>query len=223
MVQVTAAEPTAVLQLGEKGEADVLLLNSSKADEEFVSKGYGKERSLVMHTNYILVGSKNDPAAIKGISVLDAFTTIYNTQTAFVSCGDNSTVKKKEVAIWKKAGLTPAGDWYTKTGQEIAATLQVASEKGAYTLSDLSTFLNQKDTLQLDIMIEKDATLISAIYVITVNPKHKSNVNYYGAKDFADFLESTEGQQIISNFGVDKYNRPIFIADAGKTEKEIRQ
>jgi tungstate transport system substrate-binding protein len=181
--------------------------------------GYGKERLLVMHNDFIIVGPADDPAKIKSsANSKEAFTAIANAKAIFVSRGDDSGTNKAELTLWKSAGITPEGDWYIKTGQGMGDTLRIASEKAGYTLTDRATYLALKDTLNLTILYEGDAALLNIYHVITVNPDKWPKVNYAGALAFANWLVSPEIQKTIGDFGMDKYGQPLFFADAGKPE-----
>jgi len=221
-VKVVAVGSGQALQMGQEGNADVLLVHSPSAEKTYMDGGFGKDRWLVMHNDFIIVGPAADPAAIKGsITALEAFTKIANAQSPFISRGDKSGTNTMELNLWKKAAITPAGDWYVETGQGMGATLKIASEKGAYTLTDRATYLANKDTLSLTILVEGDTALLNVYHVITVNPEKWLKVNEGGAKAFADFLVSKKGQELISKLGVEKYGQALFTPDAGKTDAEL--
>jgi len=138
---------------------------------------------------------------------------IYELNANFVSRGDDSGTHKKELDIWKKAELDPAGQsWYIETGQGMGATLTVASEREGYTLTDRATYLAQKDNLNLVLVMEGDASLLNPYHVITVNPELWENVNYEGALAFYNFMLTPETQAVISEFGIDQYGEPLFFA-----------
>jgi tungstate transport system substrate-binding protein len=219
-VKMVAVGSGQALQMGTDGNADVLLVHSPAAEKDLMSKGFGKERLLVMHNDFVIVGPSSDPAKIKGItSPVDAFKAIAAAKAPFASRNDKSGTNTMELSIWKSAGITPAGDWYLQTGQGMADTLRVISDKGGYTLTDRGTYLAQQKTLQLDILVEGDASLLNIYHVITVNPDKWPKVNYTGAKAFADWILSPAIQTFIGNFGVDKYGKPLFFPDAGKPDK----
>ncbi len=222
VVKVVAVGSGEALKMGEQGNADVLLVHSPAAEAAFMEAGNGSERTLVMHNDFIIVGPEADPAGIKGTATAaDAFTKIAEAQAPFISRGDDSGTHKAELAIWKKAGITPEGDWYQELGQGMGATLKIASEKAAYTLSDRATYLANQDTLALAILVEGDAALLNIYHVIVVNPEKYPNLNTEGAKAFAAFLVSEKGQELISKFGVEKFGQPLFTPDAGKSEDEL--
>ena len=221
-VKTIAVGTGQALKMGEEGNADVLLVHAPASEITFMDGGFGSDRRLVMHNDFILVGPEADPAKIKGLSALDAMKAINAASAFFVSRGDDSGTHKKELELWKKAGLDPAGrSWYLESGQGMGATLTIASEKAAYTLTDRATYLANKDNLQLAILSEGDPTLLNVYHVIAVNPEKWPAVNADGAAAFADFLVSAEGQARIGAFGVEEFGQPLFIPDAGKAEAEL--
>lgn len=222
-VKMVAVGTGQALQMGQEGNADVLLVHAPKSEQEYMDGGYGKERMLVMHNDFIIVGPADDPADItESPSTTDALKTIAEKKNIFVSRGDDSGTHKAELKLWTAAEITPEGDWYLKTGQGMGDTLRIASEKAGYTLTDRATYLSMKDTLDLAIVFEGDKALLNIYHVITVNPDKWPNMNYDGAKAFTDWIVSADTQKIISEFGVDKYGQPLFIADAGKAEDEVK-
>lgn len=221
-VKMVAVGSGQALTMGEEGNADVLLVHAPAAEKELMEKGFGKERLLVMHNDFIFVGPKEDPAGVKGVGApVDVLKKIAESKAVFVSRGDDSGTHKMELNLWKAAGITPEGDWYLQSGQGMGETLRIASEKAGYTLTDRATYLAQKDTLQLEILVEGDASLLNIYHVITVNPEKWPKVNVEGAKAFADFLVAADTQKMISEFGVEKYGQPLFFADAGKAEDAV--
>lgn len=207
------------LALGDRGEADVVLVHAPKLELEYLAKGNLVNRRLVMHNDFILVGPPDDPAGIKGIKkAAEAMKKIAERQAKFVSRGDNSGTHSKEKALWKAAGVTPKGGWYIESGQGMGATLTIASEKGAYTLTDRATYLAFKKRVQLAILLEGDAPLLNIYHVMEVNPAKHPRINVAGGKAFADFMVSREAQEGIRTFGVEKYGQPLFFPDAGKPE-----
>lgn len=211
------------MAMGQKGEADVLLVHSPDAEKKLVADGYGVNRWLVMHNDFIVVGPQADPAKVKGMKgTVEVFKKIASTNNLFMSRGDNSGTHAKEKAIWKVAGVNYEREkWYQQTGLGMGQTLNVASEKNAYTLADRGTYLALKKRLGLDILAEGDAVLLNIYHVIEVNPAKFSKVNAGGAKAFADFMVSKESQGIIKTFGIDKFGSPLFFPDAGKQVEEL--
>jgi tungstate transport system substrate-binding protein len=211
------------MAMGQKGEADVLLVHSPDAEKKLVADGYGVNRRLVMHNDFIVVGPPIDPAKVKGMKdTVEVFKKIASTKSLFMSRGDNSGTHAKEKAIWKVAGVNYEREkWYQQTGLGMGQTLNVASEKRAYTLADRGTYLALKKRLGLDILAEGDAVLLNIYHVIEVNPAKFPKVNAGGAKAFADFMVSKESQGIIKTFGIDKFGSPLFFPDAGKRVEEL--
>lgn len=222
-VKMVAVGTGQALAMGEEGNADVLLVHAPKSELEYMEKGFGKDRLLVMHNDFVIVGPATDPAGIKGMpSAVDAYKKIFESKSMFASRGDDSGTHKAELALWKSGEVTPEGDWYLQTGQGMGDTLRIASEKGAYTYTDRATFLATKDTLDLEVLVEKDKVLLNIYHVITVNPDKWELVNYDGALAFANYLTAEDTQKTIAEFGKDKYGEPLFIADAGKAEDAVQ-
>jgi tungstate transport system substrate-binding protein len=222
-VKTIAVGSGQAMAMGKKGEADVLLVHSPAAEKQFVAEGYGINRRIIMHNDFIVVGPSSDPAKIKGIkSAAEAFKKIAASGAIFMSRGDNSGTHSKEKTIWKAAGIKPEGQkWYQQTGLGMGQTLNVAAEKKAYTLADRGTYLALKKNLGLDILAEGDAILLNIYHVIEVNPAKWPKVNTAGAKAFADFMVSKPTQKIIKTFGVEKFGSPLFFPDAGKKEDQL--
>ena len=211
------------MAMGQKGEADVLLVHSPTAEKKFMEEGFGVDRRLVMHNDFVILGPAEDPAGIKGMkSAAEAFKKIAASGTLFVSRGDNSGTHSKEKDIWKVAGVKYEGEkWYQQTGLGMGQTLNVAAEKKGYLLTDRGTYLTMAKTLKLAILVEGDAALLNIYHVIEVNPAKWPKVNVAGAKAFADFMVSKETQDIIRTFGVDKFGSPLFFPDAGKKVEDL--
>lgn len=221
-VQTVAVGTGAALKMGKEGNADVLLVHAPASEVALMDAGFGKDRFLVMHNDFVMVGPAADPAGIKGLNALDAFTALSQNGAAFISRGDDSGTNKMELSLWKKAGFDPAGQaWYVESGQGMGATLTIASEKGAYTLTDRATYLANKANLGLEILVEGDKTLLNVYHVITVNPDKWPKVNTQGALAFAKFLTDPATQKMIAQFGVDKFGSPLFFPDADKTDADL--
>jgi len=222
-VKTIAVGSGQAMAMGQKGEADVLLVHSPAAEKKFVAEGYGVNRRLVMHNDFIVVGPAEDPAKIKGTkTTTEAFKKIASAGALFLSRGDNSGTNAKEKDVWKASEMNPEGPkWYQQTGLGMGQTLNVASEKNGYTLADRGTYLAMKKNLGLDILMEGDAILLNIYHVIEINPAKWPKVNTAGGKAFADFVISKETQEIIKTFGVEKYGSPLFFPDAGKKEEEL--
>jgi tungstate transport system substrate-binding protein len=222
-VKTIAVGSGQAMAMGQKGEADVLLVHSPDAEKKFIADGFGVNRQLVMHNDFVIVGPAADPAKIKGTkSSAEALKLIAGANALFVSRGDNSGTHAKEKTLWKKADVTPVGQkWYQETGSGMGQTLNVAAEKKGYTLADRGTYLSLKKNLGLDILVEGDSALLNIYHVIVVNVDKWPKVNVEGAKAFADFMISKETQSIVKTFGIDKFGSPLFFPDAGKKVEDL--
>ncbi len=214
-IQVVAVGSGAALKMGETKDADVLLVHSPAAEKTYMDGGFGIERKAVMYNDFVLVGPASDPAKIKGVKTAsEALKKIAAAQAPFINRGDDSGTDAKEKSLWTAAGITPSGAWYQKTGQGMSASLRIAAEKGAYILSDRGTYLTTKDQTKLVIMVEGDQALLNQYHVITVTGAK----NPAGAKAFADWIVSPEGQDAIKSFGIEKYGQSLFTPNAGSAE-----
>jgi tungstate transport system substrate-binding protein len=220
-VKTLAVGSGQALELGRRGEADVLLVHSPAAETKFMAEGQAGQRRLVMHNDFVIVGPADDPAGIKGMDSVDAMKKIAAARAVFVSRGDDSGTNAKEKDIWAKAGITPKGAWYQSTGQGMGATLRVADQKAGYTLSDRATYLAQRDTLRLQILSEGDPSLLNVYHVIEMTTKAGRRVRPDAAKAFADWIVSAATQQRIGEFGKAKFGQPLFTPDAGKDEASL--
>ena len=213
------------IAMGRRGEADVLVVHSPADEQKLVDDGFTASRRLLMHNDFVLVGPPADPAKSRGMkSTKDAVRKIAEAGALFVSRGDNSGTHAREKSIWKAAGVSPQGQkWYVETGLGMGETLNVASEKGGYTLADRGTLLarSKARALGLDILVEGEPLLLNVYHVIEVNPAKWPKVNVAGAKAFADFLVSPRGQELIGKFGVEKFGAPLFTPDAGKPPSAV--
>jgi len=221
IVQVIAVGSGEALKMGEEGNADVLFVHAPSSEVTFMEDGFGSDRRLVMHNDFIIIGPEDDPAGISGMtSASEAFTQIAASEALFVSRGDDSGTHKKELSLWEAAGITPDIEWYEETGQGMGATLIIASEEYAYTLTDRATYLATQGLL-LDILVEGDPALLNVYHVIIVNPEIWPNVNLAGATAFADFLVSDECQTLIAGYGMEEYGQVLFFPDADKTDADL--
>jgi tungstate transport system substrate-binding protein len=219
-VQTVAVGSGQAIAQASRGDADVVLVHSPDAEKTMVDAGDGTERTLVMHNDFIIVGPKDDPAAVKQTTDINAaMQAIATKQAAFISRGDQSGTNAFELKLWKALNITPKGQsWYAESGQGMGATLQIANQRNAYTISDRGTFLSQQKNLDLQIVSERSPGLLNVYHVIVVNPDKHSNVNVTGARAFAAWITRPDIQQMIGQFGVDKYGEPLFFPDAGKPE-----
>lgn len=215
-VKTIAVGSGQAMAMGERGEADVLLVHSPEAERRFMKAGFGSARRIVMHNDFVLIGPRDDPAKIRGLkSSVQAFKKIASAKSLFISRADKSGTHVKEQTIWRDAGIDPESQrWYQQTGLGMGQTLAVADEKGGYTLTDRATYLSFKKKTSLEILVEKEAQLKNIYHVIEVNKKKWPRVNAGGARAFADFMVSREAQKIIKDFGVQKYGRPLYFPDA---------
>jgi len=223
-VQTVAVGSGQAMEMGQQGNADVLLVHSPAAEKEFMTDGWGSERALIMHNDFIIAGPADDPAKIKGLPATDAFKAIAIAKATFVARADKSGTSTKELGIWKKAELDPATTkpaWYIETGQGMGPSLTIASEKTGYTLTDRATFLANKANLELEILVEGDNSLLNIYHVITVNPYKWPKVNREGAMAFLKFMTESSTQEAVGKFGVDKYGQQLFIPDADKTDADL--
>ncbi len=207
-VDAVAQGTGAALETARNGDSDVVMVHARSLEDAFIREGYGINRRDLMFNDFILVGSENDPAGISDLdSATEAFTAIAETESTFISRGDNSGTQTKERAIWDAAGVTPNGDWYFETGQGMGEVLNIANEQGGYTLSDRGTFLSQRSELNIVILlqgpIEGGPDILANPYgVIAVNPAVHPHGNYDLAMAYIGFITSPNGQEAIENFKV---------------------
>ncbi len=217
-VKVIAVGSGQAMELGRRGEADILIVHDPAAELDFMAQGYGVERLALAHNEFALVGPPPDPAGIKGMaSVVAAFQAIGRAKTKFVSRGDRSGTQAKELVLWRLAGIAPNAKtdaWYIESGQGMGATLQVANELGAYTLTDISTYLTHASPLELPIMVQGDTLLYNQYHIILINPGKFSWVDVAGAQALRDYLISPQTQAAIAAYGREKFGRSIFVPDA---------
>jgi len=213
-IDVIAVGTGKAIRIAKKGEADLLFVHDPFREEKFVTEGYGVNRRAVMHNDFVIVGPGKDPAKIKGLrSVVEVFEDIAEKGSPFVSRGDDSGTNIRELDIWDDAGINPKGKgWYFEAGANMGDTLIVAKQKGAYTLTDMGTFLNYESKIDLKILFKGDPILRNNYSVIAVNPDRFSHVKYREAIDFIAFVTSLEGQQLIANYK--RHGVNLFYADA---------
>ncbi len=227
-VKVIAVGSGQALEMGRRGDADVVLSHAPEAERVLADSGYFLHRRLVMHNDFLIVGPAADPAGLRGLS--DAVAALRRTAAAratFISRGDRSGTHQRELQLWKQAGVAPptgagaaAGvDWYIESGQGMAATLQMADEKRGYTITDRATYLAWRDKLQLVPQVEGDSLLYNVYHVMEVNPKNAPRVNTAGGKAFADFLVAPETQALIGAFGKSRFGQSLFVPDAGRPDR----
>jgi tungstate transport system substrate-binding protein len=222
-VKTIAVGSGQAIDMGSRGEADVLLVHSPAAEEKMVAAGKGRNRRVVMHNDFVIVGPPSDPAHVKGLPAVDAMGRIARAKATFISRGDDSGTNAFELKVWKEAGVTPKGSWYQESGQGMGATLQIANDKDAYTISDRGTFLSTDNARDLEILVEGGEALLNVYHVIEIPKGNGSRVNTAGGKAFADWIVSPSTQGMIGAFGKEKYGQPLFTPDAGKTDREIAE
>jgi tungstate transport system substrate-binding protein len=222
----------AAIALGQAGNADVLLVHSPAAEVAFVQSGYGFDRRLIMHNDFIIVGPPSDPAKINGtVLATDALKKIAAAGAKFYSRGDNSGTDVLEKGLWTKIGVSVKDgsstnpSWYIEggAGAGMLDLLKIASEKGGYTIADRASMYANQKILNLNIQVQGDPALLNVYHVITVNPAKFSNIsiNVLGARAFADFMTSPDIQSLVSTYGVAQYGQSLFVPDFGKTESSL--
>jgi len=209
-VDVIAVGTGKALALGQNGDVDIVLVHARNAEDQFVKDGDGVNRRDVMYNDFIIVGSPDDPAGIKGMKdTVEALKTIVSEGASFVSRGDDSGTHKREKLLWQEVGEKPKGEWYMEAGQGMGATLQIADEKRAYTIVDRGTYLAYREKVDLEIMVEGDAKPLANPYgIIAVNPAKHPHANYVYAMALIGWVTSVDGQKIIANFK--KFEEPLF-------------
>jgi len=209
------------LALAGRGEADVALCHAPSLEKKYVDEGKLHDRRLVMYNDFVIIGPADDPAKIKGTKAADAMKAIGTTGSRFVSRGDNSGTHVLEKSLWKLAGIEPKGEWYIESGQGMGATLGIADDRNAYTITDRATFLAFQKRVRLPILVEGDRPLLNIYSVLEVNPANGPRVNTAGGKAFADFMVAPDTQRVIKTFGLEKFGQPLFVPVAGMKEAEV--
>ena len=221
-VKTIAVGTGQALALAARGEADVVLAHAPALEKKYVADGKMLDRRLVMYNDFVIIGPAHDPARIRGMTkAADAMKAIAMTGSRFVSRGDNSGTHVLEKALWKLAGVEPQGAWYIEAGQGMGATLGIADDRKAYTLTDRGTLLAFQKRVRLSILLEGDKPLLNIYSVMQVNPSNGPRVNAAGGAAFADFMVSADVQKVIKTFGVDKYGQPLFVPVAGANEEQV--
>jgi tungstate transport system substrate-binding protein len=209
------------LEYGRRGDVDVITVHAKAREDEFIAEGYGIERVPFAYNYFLIVGPPADPAGIKGLSPEEAFRRLMETgKGSFISRGDDSGTHSKEKRIWEKAGydyevVRNAGAWYIEAGRGMGPTLMMASEKRAYTLTDIGTYLAYKGKLELAPLVDKGELLLNVYSAIAVNPEKVPGAKLDLARKLIDFLTSPEIQELIGSYGVEEYGMPLFIPCAG--------
>jgi tungstate transport system substrate-binding protein len=200
----------------------VTLVHAPALEKKYVADGKLLNRRLVMYNDFVIIGPKDNPAKVRQTkSAVSALKAIEQAKARFVSRGDNSGTHALEKSLWKSAGIDPVGSWYIEAGQGMGATLGIASERNAYTITDRGTLLALAKRVGLPILIEGDRALLNIYSVLEVNPANGPRINSAGGKAFADFMVSPQAQKAIRSFGVEKFGQSLFIPVAGKKEEEL--
>jgi tungstate transport system substrate-binding protein len=210
------------LALAARGEADVALVHAADLEKKYLAEGKMLNRRLVMYNDFVIIGPAADPARIRGAPrAADALKRIAESQSRFVSRGDKSGTHLVELNLWKKAGVEPRGAWYIESGQGMGATLGIANDRQAYTITDRGTYLAFQKRVALPILVERDKPLLNIYSVMEINPANGARVNTAGGRAFADFMLSPEVQAVIKTFGVNTYGQPLFVPIAGKIDEDF--
>lgn len=226
-VEAVAQGTGAALETARNGDSDVVMVHARSLEDEFLSEGYGVNRRDLMFNDFVVVGPGSDPAGIDGMeSAAEAFATIAETESTFVSRGDNSGTHAKELGIWDAAGVSPGGEWYRETGSSMGEALNQANQSEAYTLSDRGTFISQRSEVELGIRvqgpIEGGPELLSNPYgIIAVNPAVHGNVNYDLAMSYIGFITSPEGETVIEEYTVE--GEQLFFPEALSEDPNFQQ
>jgi len=209
-VHVIAVGTGKALRMGRDGDVDVIMVHAPSAEEKFVKEGFGIDRIQFMYNDFVVVGAPKDPAGAKSAtSVTEALQKIEASKTGFVSRGDDSGTHKKELKLWKQAALTPNGKWYMEAGQGMGKVLQIASETGAYTLTDRGTWLAYRGKVEMELLFAGDDNLNNVYGIIAINPKKHPDTQYKTAKKLVDWVASKEAQNIIKNYRL--HGEPLFV------------
>ncbi len=221
-VKVIAVGSGQALEMGRRGDADVVLAHAPDAERVLADSGYVVRRRLVMHNDFLIVGPPGDPAALRGMNdAVAALRRIAERAQPFVSRGDRSGTHQMEQKLWRVAGIqaSGAGSWYVEAGHGMGETLQMADEKRAYTITDRATYLAWRDKLQLLPMVEGDPLLYNVYHVLELNSRNAPRINVAGGKAFADFMVAPATQALIGEFGKARFGQSLFIPDAGKPDR----
>jgi tungstate transport system substrate-binding protein len=210
------------LALAAKADADVALVHAPSLEKQYVADGKLMHRRLVMYNDFVIIGPKEDPAKIRTAKTASAaLKAIEQAKASFVSRGDNSGTHVLEKALWKSAGVEPKGSWYIEAGQGMGATLGIANERNAYTITDRGTWLALGKRVSLPILIEGDKALLNIYSVMEVNPANGPRINSVGGRAFADFMIAPQTQSVIKSFGVEKFGQSLFVPVADKKEEDL--
>jgi tungstate transport system substrate-binding protein len=222
-VKVIAVGSGQALAMGRRGDADLVLSHAPEAERALLDSGYFVRRRLVMHNEFVLVGPAADTAGVRAErDPMAALRRIAERHARFVSRGDQSGTHQRELLLWKRVGGLPPGpgsDWYIESGQGMGATLLLADEKHAYTLTDMATYLAWRSKLELVPLVDGDSLLYNVYHVLELNPKTAPRANLTGGRALADFFVAPETQRMIGAFGKARFGRGLFVPDAGTLDR----
>jgi tungstate transport system substrate-binding protein len=214
----TATGTGKALKLGQNCDVDILMVHAPSAEKKFVADGFGTDRREIMYNDFVIIGPAADEAGIKGKSIKDALSMLKAKQAVFVSRGDNSGTHKKELSLWKAAGLpVPEKEsWYVQTGQGMLASINIAAERNGYTMTDRGTYIKYESNLKgnppLKILVEGDGALLNQYSVIAIDKKHCAKADYDTARQFIQWITGAEAQQLIKDFKL--LGKPLFTPNA---------
>ena len=215
-VHVIAVGTGKALELGRRGDVDMVLVHAKPAEEAFIRAGYGVKRHEIMYNDFVIVGPVDDPAGVRGLhNAGTALGKIAAAQATFISRGDDSGTHRKENAIWTQANIRPVGEWYRQVGQGMGKTLQIANEMDAYTMTDRGTWLAYESRLEIELLFDDDRPLFNPYGIIAVNPARHPDVNYAGAKKLIQWLTSPTVQKSIGEFRIK--GKALFVPSAGSS------
>lgn len=213
-MEIVSKGTGAAIEDAKKGNADVILVHSPSQEEEFMDEGYGMDRVSFMHNYFVIVGPSDDPAGIKDKDAVEAFSLINESKAKFASRGDESGTHTKEKKLWEEASVNldnlEKEENYNSLGQGMGDTLTFASENGAYTLTDLSTFLSMKNDLNLEVLVDQSESLKNVYSIIVVNPDKVEGTNVENAKKFQDWMTGENASKLIEDYGKEEYGQPLF-------------
>lgn len=221
-VRVLAVGSGQAMALGRRGEADVLILHDPAGEAAFMAEGFGSERHALMHNTFALVGPPGDPAAVRAAGgVQEGFARVARLGALFVSRGDSSGTHVKELGLWRRGGITPDPSWYRESGQGMSATLQVAHELGAYTITDAATFATHDSPLDLTVLIADDPALFNPYHVVLPSAERFPWINRDGGLALAAYLRSPPAQAAIAAFGATAGGPGLFVPDAAPVNSPL--
>lgn len=210
-VKVIAVGTGQALELGRRGDADVLMVHAPEAEKAFVAEGHGIDRRELFYNDFVLVGPAADPARVRGSrSAAAALKAIAAAGARFASRGDDSGTHKKELSLWRQAGLQPRGRWYLSVGSGMAETLRFAGEQSAYTLADRGTWLVLGKSLPLRVLFKGDPQLRNVYSVMAVNPRRHPHVRREEARRLTRFLLHPDTRKQIARFGKERFGQALF-------------